>query len=222
MLLSRTTSTIVVLVVLLFPCIALAETLHVPADYATIQGCIDAAVSGADQCLVAPGTYNETINFLGKAVRLRSSHGADVTSIDATGIGGSVVSCTSGEGRDTILEGFTVTGGFGISSKLHEGFAGGGMDNYHSSPTVTDCVFRDNTAIDGGGMLNSSANPRVARCVFIDNYAFNRGAGMANYGDASPSLLECVFRGNRATFTAGECTTWQATPSSLAASSRAT
>ena len=47
---------------------AVGATLNVPADFPTIQACIDAAVDGADICLVAPGTYPETINFLGKAM----------------------------------------------------------------------------------------------------------------------------------------------------------
>ena len=52
-----------------------AATLKVPADYPTIQSCIDAAIGGQDECVVAPGTYNELINFLGKAITLRSSVG---------------------------------------------------------------------------------------------------------------------------------------------------
>src|SRR3972149_2052182 len=96
-----------------WPSISAAATLNVPADFPTIQACIDAAVSGVDECVSAPGTYHETINFLGKAITLRSAGGAEVTTIDATGIGGSVVTCASGEGPDTVLDGFTMTGGTG-------------------------------------------------------------------------------------------------------------
>ncbi len=67
----------------------LATTIHVPADYTTIQGAIDAAVDG-DLVLVAPRTYVENIDFLGKEITLQSAGGADVTIID----GGD---CTSGE-----------------------------------------------------------------------------------------------------------------------------
>lgn len=49
----------------------LGEIIHVPTDAPTIQACIDAAVNG-DECVVAPGTYNELINFNGKAIILRT------------------------------------------------------------------------------------------------------------------------------------------------------
>ena len=38
-----------------------------------------------DEIVVAPGTYFETIDFMGKAVWLHSADGADVTTIDGTG-----------------------------------------------------------------------------------------------------------------------------------------
>ncbi len=56
---------------------AVADIINVgPGD--SIQAAIDAAVDG-DEIVVFPGTYFETINFLGKAITLRSSDGAGVT-----------------------------------------------------------------------------------------------------------------------------------------------
>ena len=66
-----------------------------------------------DEIIVGPGTYYEAINLLGKAVYLHSSDGPGVTIINATGLDTSVVTCISGEQLDTIIEGFTVTGGNG-------------------------------------------------------------------------------------------------------------
>jgi len=111
--------------------VSAAATLHVPGDFATIQACIDAAVSGVDECIVAPGTYHETINFLGKAIALRSSGGAQVTIIDATGLDRRVAECTSGEAPDTVLQGFTLTGG--RASRI---IGGAGMYNLNSSPKI--------------------------------------------------------------------------------------
>jgi pectin methylesterase-like acyl-CoA thioesterase len=112
---------LIVAMVGLFSSATAADTIYVDDDncpgpgsgtpgdpYCSIQTAIDNAVD-TDEIVVAPGTYFETINFLGKAVTLRSSDGADVTIINAQEQG-SVVTCDSGEGPNTVLEGFTLTG----------------------------------------------------------------------------------------------------------------
>jgi hypothetical protein len=189
--------------------------IHVPGDHATIQSAIDAATPG-DEILVAPGSYAETIDFKGKAIALRSSGGPEFTVIDGSGLNQSVVRCVSGEGPDTILQGFTITGGSAVF--------GGGMRNEGSSPTVLDCIFKGNSATDrGGGMYNDLANPSVDGCVFRENFATamgggmynqrssptiarsefhmnfaNKGGGMRNYIDAHPTVSDCVFSYNTA------------------------
>ncbi|NIM64051.1 MAG: hypothetical protein GTO30_21095, partial [Acidobacteria bacterium] len=50
-------------------------------DHATIQDAIVAALDD-DVIVVAAGTYPEVIDFMGKAITVRSSGGADVTTID--------------------------------------------------------------------------------------------------------------------------------------------
>ena len=170
--------------------VADAVIINVPADQATIQAGIIAAMNG-DEIVVAPGTYFESINFLGKAITLRSSGGAEVTTIDAQGAG-TVVTCDSGEAAETVLEGFTITGG---SSAL-----GAGMRNAGSSPTVTDCTFIDNSAVNGGGMFNSGS-ATVTNCTFSGNSAigeFVGGGGMFNGLGSSPTVTNCTFIGNTA------------------------
>ena len=141
--------------------LAAAGTLHVPGGYSTIQGAIDAAVSGEDQIEVASGWYNEAIDFKGKAVRLYSTGGPGVTTIDATGLMGvyHVVQCVSSEGPDTVLEGFTITGGNANGSTSSDR-SGGGMYNLSSSPTVTHCTFTGNRCTWlGGGMCQREGRP---------------------------------------------------------------
>ncbi len=181
---------------------AAGTTLYVPsAPYPTIQAAINAVVSG-DQIEVAPGTYNEAINFLGKGIRLYSSGGPAGTTIDATGLNSSVVTCNSFEGANTILQGFTVTGGNAV-----EGYAGGGMSNEASSPTVINCTFSGNQATVGGGMANyiweatDSCNPTVTNCTFSGNTAV-AGGGMCNIG-SSPTVTNCTFSGNSAPYGGG-------------------
>ena len=111
------------------------------------------------------------------------------TVIDGTGLGDSVVRCVSGEGTDTVLAGFTVTGG--------DAFGGGGMYNLRSSPTVSGCTFADNVvATDGGGMHNADSNPFLRSCTFRRNNALS-GAGMYNEG-SFPAVVDSIFIENTA------------------------
>ncbi|MHC4535048.1 MAG: right-handed parallel beta-helix repeat-containing protein, partial [Planctomycetota bacterium] len=163
-----------------------------PGD--NIQAAIDAAGPG-DEIEVAPGTYTEAINFNGKAIRLYSSGGPDVTTIDGTGHY-HVVQCISGEGPDTVLEGFTITGG--NANGVYPDDRGGGMLNNNSSPTVTNCTFTGNTASAGGGMWNEEySSPTVTNCTFSENLA-GYGGGMHNENSSSPILTDCSFSGNSA------------------------
>ncbi|MCZ6651765.1 MAG: hypothetical protein O7D91_01915 [Planctomycetota bacterium] len=165
----------------------------------TIQSGIDAAIDG-DEVIVAPGMYNELVDFIGKAITLRSSDGPEVTTIDGTGLNDSVVMCMTGEGRDTVLEGFTITGGLAPR--------GGGMFNVGSQPTVTNCIFVENSAeslpfveAEGGGMYNYLSNPAVTNCVFRRNrvwaaaFAVSQGGGMYNE-ESSPTIHDCIFEEN--------------------------
>jgi parallel beta-helix repeat protein len=164
--------------------------------YGSIQAAIDSAVDG-DELVATPCTYYETIDFLGKAITLRSSEGAEATVIDASGWGETAVKCVNGEGPDTVLEGFTVTGGSPLFAN------GGGMRNLNSSPSVAGCAFRGNTAFLGGGMYNEFSSPTVTNCTFSDNVATFAGAaggGGGMYNDnSSPTVSDCTFSRNSAT-----------------------
>ena len=166
---------------------AVADTHYVnPGD--SIQAAILAADPG-DEIGVAPGFYTEAIDFSGKAVKLYSTGGPDVTIIDGTGHY-HVVQCTSGEGPGTVLEGFTITGGDAKSTGLN-GY-GGGMYNDNSSPTVTNCTFTGNNAHYGGGMCNMSSSPTVTNCTFTGNTA-SQGGGMYNTSGSTATLTNCIL-----------------------------
>jgi hypothetical protein len=128
---------------LLLPIPAGAATLHVPADYATIQGAINAASPG-DEVRVDPGTYVENLDFLGKAVAVIGEQGADHTFVD--GNLATVVTFASGEGLDSALDGFTLYNGTGTldSSYAPGEWYGGGIFCKGASPTLRSCVVYDN------------------------------------------------------------------------------
>jgi len=171
------------------------DIIYVPEDYLTIQGAIDAATDG-DEIIVAPGTYFEAINFLGKAVYLHSSDGPDVTTIDATGLETSVVTCDSSESSDTVLEGFTITGGIGTVVFYPGYFHGGGMYNHNSSPAINNCTFTGNSATYGGGICNhEGGGSTVTNCTFTDNEAGQEGGGIENYY-GSMTVTNCTFADN--------------------------
>jgi len=170
-----------------------------PGD--SIQAAINAADSG-DQIEVAPGIYTEAINFNGKAIKLYSTGGASVTTINGNGAY-HVVQCISGEGSATVLEGFTITGGNANGSEPDN--LGGGMYNTGSSPTVTNCIFTSNIAYRGGGMLNlASSSPTVTNCTFSSNTARD-GGGMCNHNGSNPNVTDCTFSKNSGFDGGGMC-----------------
>ncbi len=173
--------------------------------YCSIQTAIVDAVD-TDEIVVAPGTYFESINFLGKAVTLRSTDPTDPDVVANTIIDGAgflhVVQCVSGEGADTVLDGFTVTGGNANGGAFLDRY-GGGMLNNGGSPTVTNCTFEGNSATSlGGGMLNRhGSSPTVINCAFSGNSGGN-GGGMYNL-HVSPTVTGCTFSDNSAAFGGG-------------------
>jgi len=153
---------------------ATAATLHVPAEQPTIQAAIQLAAPG-DLVLVAPGTYPERIDFLGKSIVVRSEGGPALTTIDgganvawhasvrAPAATFSTVSFVSGETRDAILEGFTVRNGYGSPF-------GGGVRISNASPTIRGNVIRENRACkEGGGIGAELGSPSIERNVITAN-----------------------------------------------------
>jgi predicted outer membrane repeat protein len=209
--------------------IAHGDTIAVPKDAATIQEAIDQA-QGDDLILVSPGRYNESINFNGKAITLKSTDGAAVTTIDGWDKNDSVVKCISGEGPSTILDGFTITGGTGNTELFSKSeTVGGGLFCMYSSPTVLNCIFvsnsatyqgggiyngdRSNTVIRnckiisnvserGGGVYNSRGTPEIRDTEISDNTAKFGGGGMYNFG-SYVQIVSCVFKHNRAEYNGG-------------------
>lgn len=78
--------------------------------------------------------------------------------------------------------------------------SGGGLYCvFGSSPTVTDCTFKENVAYayHGGGLFcYDYSSPTVSGCDFVLNDAERNGGGMY-CEDSFPEVTSCTFEGNR-------------------------
>jgi len=168
-----------------------AATIYVTNGAASIQQGIDAAASG-DTVLVGPGTYVENINFRGKAIAVESEQGPDATIIDG-GAAGSVVTFASGEGRSSVLRGFTIRNG-------RNSFSGGGVLIQNSSPSIIGNTIVDNGACSGAGVYSYFSSPLIQDNTISRNfvYACSGASGLGVYigGDSAAELIGNVISEN--------------------------
>jgi len=189
-----------VLILLLFPTFCYSDTIHIPAGFATIQEGIDAAVHG-DTVLVAPGTYVEIIDFLGKGITVKSSGGAEVTTINADRTG-SVVSFMNGEGVDSVLEGFLLTNGSGTLFDYNiytNVMVGGGIFCTGSSPVIKDnTIFGHFLGQNGAGIFCYEASPIIEGNLISENLTIGSGAGICCFSNCSPVIENNTISDNYA------------------------
>jgi hypothetical protein len=210
--------------------------------FTDLQDALDAAVPG-DEIWVAAGTYKPTassdrsVSFtLKSGVKIYGGFGGwekflrerspdpgltilsgDIGTPDVDTDNSYHVIYSDGV-TDAVLDGFTVTRGYGDDNS-----AGAGMYNTNSALTIANCIFSNNkvaigtvgdwTTGRGGGMYNKNSAPIVTNCVFSDNQAGNAsynkigaGGGMYNEGyfvtDENdtrwPLVTGCTFRDNLA------------------------
>ncbi|MHC5060457.1 MAG: right-handed parallel beta-helix repeat-containing protein [Planctomycetota bacterium] len=174
---------------------------YVPTDYANIQAAIDATVDG-DTVVVTAGTYsgpgNCNINFRAKAITVQSIDPGDPYVVNST-----VIDCQdspstrgfifqSGETSESKLAGLKIIGG--------DNFLGGGIYFYNnSSPTISNCVITDNSAVFGGALAvgNNNSQPRITGCTITANSALV-GGGAIYCISSSPTIESCIIAGNNA------------------------
>jgi hypothetical protein len=156
-----------------------AAVIRVPTDQPSIQAAISAAANG-DTVSVAPGTYSENLNFMGKALTVISEQGAAVTVIDG-GARDSVAVFNSGEGRGSVLSGFTLQNGSSTFST--PGFGdGGGIWIRNSSPTIQNNVITNNRACEGIGIFVNSGSPLIQGNTINNNLQSGCSGGVGGGG----------------------------------------
>ncbi len=120
--------------------------------------------------------------------------------------------------QNTILDGFTITGGNAGNGNNNGGgifcdsslaiisnctitgnsatFKGGGLYNRNSSPTVVNSIFVMNTAALGGAVYNDNSSPLIINCTMVSNNSISNGAGVFNESPSSPVITNCIIWGN--------------------------
>jgi hypothetical protein len=190
-------TTITCFIAVLMTSPVLGTVRYVPKEYANIQEAINAC-QDLDTVVIEPGKYvgsgNREINFGGKAITVRgtdptNSQIINETIIDCEGQGRGFV-FYMGEKADSILSGLTITNGYGI--------LGGAIYCYNnSSPSVSNCVINNNSAVFGGGLAcaNSNTKPKITNCIITANSALVCGGGLYLNG-SSPIIRNCIISGN--------------------------
>tara|TARA_B100000586_G_scaffold51571_1_gene34478 strand:+ start:1840 stop:4191 length:2352 start_codon:yes stop_codon:yes gene_type:complete len=187
------------------------DVLLVPSEYATIQEAINAS-EDRDTILVAPGTYQENINYNGKNIVIGSyalSYGSHETFINQTIIDGSgtgsVVTLNSGEDSSAVLYGFTIQNG---NSEY-----GGGIMLESAEPALRYLLIQNNTADYGGGVSAQYEGEPVFNFVTVQNNTAGQGGGMRLKDDSDAWINNCTISGNVSTGEGGGIYCNNASPS---------
>ncbi len=194
--------------------------LLVPFEYATIQSAIDGANDG-DIVVLAPGIYrgdgNRDLDFLGKAITVRSVEPLNKIAVDST-----VIDCrgkiedphrgfrfSNGEGHNSVLEGITIGNGVAPRDYCLEFLgrptcwpAGGGIFCENSSPTIRHCVIRGSVVVGGnargGGIFCANSSPKITHCTITYNWVQATSGGIRCDKGSHPFVANCVISNNRA------------------------
>ena len=194
---------IVLALCLILITVAQSKTIHIPSkNYNTIQIGIDTANTG-DTVLVAPGTYQENINFRGKSILVTLYYlmNGDSTYIYNTIIdgnnSGTVVTFNSSEDSTSQFIGFTVING------LTQVTDGGGIYCYKSSPVLKNLRINNNSAVHGGGIFCYNSNPYIRDVNIELNNANYDGGGICLWLDSQPYLNNVKILNNTANWFGG-------------------
>ncbi len=189
-----------------------AATILVPADQPTIQAAIVAAGTG-DVVLVSPGTYAEEINFLGKAITVRSAAGAASTIINpatirvaAPKVARHLERRVLADGRVELLDRVSSRLFIDAAGRSEDARLAGGNDgsvvlftNSETRASVLEgfTITGGDANFDGGGVrIEQGASPTVRNNTITGNQACTGGAGIS-VSFSSPLIETNVISGNQ-------------------------
>ena len=144
----------------------------------SVQAAIDAAANG-DRIVLAAGTFNEDINYNGKAVTV-VGQGKDSV-LQGTGTG-PVVTFESGEDQNSVLDSVFVTGGSADS--------GGGVRIVNASPLVLRNIIANNAASrQGSGVYLENSVAELYNNLIVYNYHTSGDPHGVQIRNASPIII---------------------------------
>lgn len=169
----------------------------------SIQAAYGLAKKG-DRIHVAPGVYNETLEFSDKPVFLIADSGPDKTVIK--GKPGKSVLKIGPNCNGTYIRGFTISGGTGDPHPSSNGYDyyGGGV-YAASSVDIEDCIIRGNgkgepkktSCTFGGGIwATGESTVRLYNCLVVDNFAWACGGGVG-VGNAEIDIYKSTVTKNQ-------------------------
>ena len=152
--------------------------INVPSDFPATQPAINAAGDG-DTIIVSPGRYVENIDFLRKAITVRSTDPLNEQVVESTIIdGGGSRSCVrfvNKETSDSVISGFTIINGYAGGVSFRDN-SGGGVFCSYSSPTISYNIIKFNVAEhSGGGICCRDGAAVILSNQIIGNTAFYGG-----------------------------------------------
>lgn len=175
---------------------AQAAVRAVPSDYPSIQRAIDASQNG-DTVIVSPGIYQESISFRRRAITLTSVDPRDPALVRNTVIRAvanrSAVTFAAGERSNSVITGFTITGGYGTSNLIGGPtiYYGGGIYCLRSSPTIVGNIITGNAGPTdpnrsgyGAGIGCIESDAVIMRNLITANSGFSGGGIMTVLGRA--------------------------------------
>lgn len=178
----------------------------------------------------SPGNVN--LDFKGKAITVKSENGPEKCIINCQGVKETRgFYFHTDETSSSVLEGFTITGGKitggdgggiycidgshptiancvitenEVVMSNNEGGNGAGIGCVKSSPTIRDCVIRNNKGTHRGGGIycGDNSNPMITDTIIQKNWYVTYGGGIACV-NSSPKISKTIIEGNRAGYGGG-------------------